>query len=218
VQFVLLVRHGQAAAPPGRLVGRTPGIRLSPEGLEQVEAAARRLRPLRLSAVYSSPLERCRETAEVIARGRGVDVRLEKGVVEVDFGSWQGRPYKTLGRTALWRTVQLVPSAATFPGGESIRQLQARAVEAIERLRQRHRRGTIAVVSHADVIKVIAAHYLGMHLDLYQRIVIPTASVTAFGFGAGFPRVLRLGDTGEYGDLVASKPQAAARQRGGLQA
>lgn len=200
---VLLIRHAQADAPHDRLAGRRSGVHLSERGREQAQALARRLEAVRLGAVYSSPLERCRETAEAVARGRRTAVRVDEGVGEVDFGRWQGRTYTSLRRTKLWGRVQHVPSQAVFPEGESVRALQGRGVEAVERIRAAHRRGVVAVVSHADTIKAITAHYLGLHLDLFQRLVVPTASVTAVGFGDEFPRVLRMGDTGSYDELVA---------------
>ena len=204
-RLVLLLRHGQADFDHGRLAGRTPGVHLSERGREEARALAERLRPVRLNAIYSSPLERCLQTAEAVADGRRLDVHVEEGVKEVDFGSWQGRPYKTLAKTSIWRQVQLVPSQASFPGGESVRDLQERCVDAVERIRTRHGKGIVAVASHADAIKVTAAHYLGMHLDLFQRIVIPTASVTAIAFGDGFPRILRLGDTGSFDEFAPPK-------------
>lgn len=156
-----------------------------------------------MAAVYSSPLERCRETAEAVVEGRRTKVRTAEGVGEVRFGRWEGRTYKSLRRTKLWGRVQRLPSQATFPDGESVRELQSRAVEAVEEIREKHRRGVVAVFSHADTIKTVAAHYLGLHLDFFQRIVIPAASVTVIGFGDEFPRVLRMGDTGSYEDLAA---------------
>lgn len=201
-RLVLLLRHGQADFDHGRLAGRTPGVHLSERGREEARALAQRLRPVRLSAIYSSPLERCVQTAEAVAEGRRLDVQIEEGVKEVDFGSWQGRPYKALSRTKVWRQVQLVPSQAAFPDGESVRDLQDRCVDAIERIRTHHGNGIVAVASHADAIKVMTAHYLGMHLDLFQRLVIPTASVTAIAFSDGFPRILRVGDTGSFEEFA----------------
>ena len=208
-QLVLLVRHASTDYRPDRLAAWTPGVHLSPDGREEAKALAERLAPLRLAALYSSPLERTRETAEAIAEHHPrLRVAVEDGLAEVRFGSWQGRPYKVLARTALWRKVQLVPSEATFPGGESVLELQRRGVDAVERIRAQHRRGTMVAVSHADTIKAIAAHYLGLHLDLFQRIVIAPASVTAIGFGDGFPRVLRLSDTGSYEEFAPKRGKA----------
>jgi probable phosphomutase (TIGR03848 family) len=195
---ILLIRHAEADYEPGRLYGWTPGVGLSPKGREQAKALAERLEPVRLAAMYSSPLDRCLETAEAIAAGRRVEVRRIEDLGEVRYGKWQGRTFRSLARTKLWRTVQLWPSRATFPEGETIRALQHRAVNAIEDIATSHRRGVVAVISHADVIKVIAAHYLGMPLDAFQRIVIEVASVTAIALGEGFPRVLRLSEVGSF--------------------
>lgn len=200
-QHVFLIRHGRAAYRPGRLYGWTPGVHLSSDGVEDAKRLAVRLEPVRFRAVYSSPLERCRETAEAVAAAQRLDVKVLEGLGEVQYGSWQGRSFRSLARTKLWRTVQLTPSQAVFPGGESIRQMQQRGIDAVEECGKRHRGGTIAIVSHADMIKAITAHYMGLHLDMFQRIVVTPASATVIAFGDGFPRVLRVSDTGEYEDF-----------------
>jgi probable phosphomutase (TIGR03848 family) len=207
--LVLLVRHGRAEYKPGRLYGWTPGVHLSSDGREEAKRLAERLEVVRLSAIYSSPLERCVETAEAVADGRRLDVRIEEKLGEVRYGSWQGRTFRSLAKTKLWRTVQLAPSQARFPGpeGESLLELQRRGVEAIEEIRHRHRKGAVAVFSHADMIKAMLAHYLGMHLDLFQRLNVETASVSAIAFFGGFPRVLRVGDTGNYEALSPPRPK-----------
>lgn len=205
MQTVLFVRHAQADVKPGRLSGWTPGVHLTEEGARQAKALAQRLAPIPLAAVYTSPLERCRETAEAIVDGRRIEPVVEEEIGEVRYGSWQGKNTKALVKTDLWRVVQLVPSQAVFPRGESLRELQRRSVDAVERIRVRHRRGVLVVVSHADTIKAMTAHYLGLHLDLFQRIVIANASVTAVAFAGGFPRLLRLSDTGSYEELVPPK-------------
>jgi probable phosphoglycerate mutase len=130
-------------------------------------------------------------------------------VGEVRYGDWTGRTLKELGREPLWKVVQASPSTARFPEGESLFEMQARAVLAIERLREAHPRQTVAVCSHADVIKALTCHYLGMHLDLFQRVVVSPASVTAFAFGPG-PYLVRLNDTGGNADLA---PPARGRRR-----
>lgn len=206
MQTILLIRHGLADYKPGHLYGWTPGVHLSAEGREQVKKLAERLEAVKLNALYSSPLERCCETAEAINIGRKLDVRIVEDLGEVRYGSWQGKAFKNLVKTPLWRTIQLVPSQATFPGGESLLELQRRGVHAIEEIRSTHKRGLIAVVSHADMIKAIVAHYLGMHLDLFQRLNVETASVTAMSFMGPFPRLLRIGDTGDYSGLQPPKP------------
>jgi probable phosphomutase (TIGR03848 family) len=203
--LVLLVRHGVADYKPGYLYGQIPGVRLSTAGRDQAKRVAERLSGVGFKSVYSSPLERCMQTAEIIAGLKGVEVRAVPELEEVRYGSWQGRSFKSLQRTKLWRTVQLLPSQARFPGGESIPELQLRAVSAVETIRRRHR-APVVVVSHADVIKAITAHYLGMHLDLIQRLEVGTASVTAISFFDSFPRVLRVGDTGDLSDLQPVRP------------
>ena len=212
-QIVLLVRHAQTDYAPDRLAGHTPGVGLSEKGRAQAVDLAARLRPVRLAALYTSPLDRCRLTAAAVAEGRKTEPVADDRLSEVRFGSWDGKRYATLRKTPLWRTVQLLPSQARFPKGESVAEMQARAVGAVEDLRARHRRGVVAVFSHADVIKAVTAHYLGMHLDLFQRLDVAPASVTAVAFGDVFPRVLRVGDTGDYTFLAprprASKPKGA---------
>lgn len=206
-QLVFLIRHASADYRPGKLYGWTPGVHLSAIGREEAKRLAERLEPVRLAAVYSSPLERCVETAEVVAEGRRHEVCVVEDLGEVRYGSWQGRTFRSLQRTKLWRTVQLTPSQAVFPKGESLLELQRRGVDAIEGVRRRHRRGVVAVVSHADMIKAIVAHYVGLHLDLFQRLVIEPASVTIIAFSDGFPRVLRLSDSGDYEAFAkASRP------------
>ena len=205
--LVFLIRHARADYRPGRLYGWTPGVHLAPDGVEDAKRLGERLEPVAFKAIYSSPLERCLETAEAVGAGRRLAIETLDGLGEVKYGSWQGKSFKTLARTRLWRTVQLHPSHATFPGGESLRAMQARGVEAIEDIRSRHARGAVAVVTHADLLKAVVAHYLGMHLDLFQRVVIAPASVTIFAFGDGFPRLLRLSDAGTYGEFRPPKPK-----------
>src|SRR4029450_5788049 len=154
--------------------------------------------------------ERCQETAAVVAEAKGLKVETLEDMGEVHYGDWTGRTLKELAREPLWKVVQTTPSAARFPEGESLFETQARAVLAVERLREAHPRQTVAVCSHADVIKALACHYLGMHLDLFQRVVVSPASVTAIAFGPA-PYLVRLNDVGGNADLV---PPRGARRRG----
>jgi probable phosphomutase (TIGR03848 family) len=195
---LVLLRHATTAATGKRLGGRKPGVHLDAPGRAQAQAAARRLRSLPVTAVYSSPLERTRETAAIVARSHGLRVRTERGMLEVDYGDWTDRSLAQLRRHPLWRTVQQTPSRVTFPGGESIRSAQQRSVEATERLAAAHGGETIVVVSHADVIKAVVAHHLGMGLDLFQRIVISPASSTTLLLSEGMtPALLCLNDTSD---------------------
>lgn len=200
---VLLIRHGRTDANASRvLAGRTAGIHLDDTGRSQAKELAARLARVPLAAVVSSPLERCRETADALVADRTQPtVTAEDRLVECGYGEWTGRPVGELSRTRLWRQVQAHPSSAIFPGGESLRAVQARAVDAVREhdVRVAESAGTRAVwaaVSHADVIKTIVADALGMHLDLFQRLVIDPGSVTTISFTELRPFVLRLNDTG----------------------
>jgi len=193
----LLVRHADNDwASAGRLAGWTPGVHLNAHGRLQAQTLAERLAVMQIAAVYSSPLERTIETAEAIAaRLPGVAVQSLAGVGEVRFGQWEGKPLSRLRRHPLWQDVQTHPSRITFPGGETFRQAQARAVDALESLAVRHPRQRIAVVSHSDVIKLTLAHFLGMHLDLFQRIEISPASLSVVYLAAGRPAIRCINDT-----------------------
>jgi probable phosphomutase (TIGR03848 family) len=211
MRVLLLVRHAVTEHTGARLSGWMPGLHLSEEGRRQAEGLAGRLEPVPVDVVYASPLERCQETAAVVAEAKGLKVVTLEDVGEVRYGDWTGRTLKELAKEPLWKVVQATPSAARFPGGESIFEMQARAVRAVEGLREAHPSQTVAVCSHADVIKVLVCHYLGMHLDLCQRVVVSPASVTAFAFAPG-PYLVRLNDTGGNADLAP--PKRARRRRG----
>jgi probable phosphomutase (TIGR03848 family) len=204
MRLLLLLRHAVTEHTGARLSGWMPGLHLSEAGREQAEALAGRLAPLPLDAIYASPLERCQETAAPLAEAKGLKVETLDDLGEVRYGDWTGRALKELAKEPLWKVVQATPSAARFPAGESLFEMQARAVLAIERLREAHPSQTVAVCSHADVIKAITCHYLGMHLDLFQRLAVSPASVTALAFGPA-PFLVRLNDTGGDGDLVPPK-------------
>lgn len=194
---VVLVRHATTATTGKRLGGWTPGVHLDEGGKNQAQAAADRLAEIPLAAVYASPLERTQETARILARSHGLPVRTRKAVGEVDYGEWTDLPLSQLRRRKLWKVIQHTPSRVTFPGGESIRGMQARAVEAVETLASEHANDTIAVVSHADVIKAIVAHFVGMPLDSFQRLVVAPASVSVLLLADGAaPALLRCNDTG----------------------
>lgn len=203
--LVLLVRHGQTPTTGTTLPGRAPGLHLAPIGIEQAERAAARIAELpTVDAVYASPLERARETAAPIGRSTGQKVRIERGLLEADFGEWTGRKLKELMKLPEWTTVQRAPSAFRFPGGESFAEMQHRIVSTIARLAERHQGGTVVCVSHADPIKAAVAHALGTHLDLFQRIVISTCSISAIAHTTAGPIVLSVNSTG--GSLAELRP------------
>jgi len=194
---ILLVRHGQTPTTGKVLPGRAKGLHLADEGRRQADIAAARIAELkRVDAVYSSPLERAKETAAPISKGRGLRTRIDRGLFECDFGDWTGAELKKLMKLPEWQTVQKAPSTFRFPNGESFTEMQTRMVSALDRLRGEHPGGTIVCVSHADTIKAAVAHALGTHIDLFQRIVISPASVTAITWGPGGPAVLTVNSTG----------------------
>jgi probable phosphomutase (TIGR03848 family) len=186
------VRHGLTSHTGHKLSGWLPGIHLSDEGREQAKALAERLEKVPFRAIYSSPIERTRETAEAIAERHNLDVEIVPELGEVHYGKWTNRSFKTLVRTKLWATLQRFPSAAHFPDGETLRAVQSRAVDEIEKLRAGHPKRVVCCVSHADVIKLVAAHYLGLHIDFFQRIAIAPASVTIIAVTDDGPRVIAL--------------------------
>jgi probable phosphomutase (TIGR03848 family) len=202
---VLLVRHGQTTTTGQILPGRASGLHLAVTGIAQAQRAADRLGALgKVAAVYASPLERTRETAAPVAKACGVRVKIERGLIECDFGDWTGKKLADLMKLPEWRQVQSAPSTFRFPHGESFTEMQARIDAALDRLVARHPGERIVVVSHADPIKAAVAQASGIHLDLFQRIVISPCSVTPLLLGAGSPVVLAVNSTGD--DLSALAP------------
>lgn len=194
---ILLVRHAPTPETGTRLTGRLPGHSLGPDGETAARVAAETLTPIKLKAVYASPLERTMETAEIIATPHGLTPIVEEGVLEMDFGEWTGRTLKSLRRTALWNTVQNVPSRMRFPGGETFAGAQNRAVEAVERVAADVGKATAVIVSHSDVIKLVMSYYLGQPLDSFQRMMISTTSITDLRLAPGHsPFIVSINGTG----------------------
>jgi probable phosphomutase (TIGR03848 family) len=188
---VVLVRHGQTPTTGDVLPGRAKGLHLADKGREQADAAAARIGKLEgVEAVYASPLERARETAAPIARALGLSVKVERGLLECDFGEWTGAKLKDLMKLPEWKTVQRYPSGFRFPDGESFTEMSTRITDTLARLRAKHLHTTIVCVSHADPIKAAVADALGTHLDLFQRIVISPCSMTTIVYGDTGPMVL----------------------------
>ena len=185
--LLLLIRHASTDWVGRGLAGRRPGVGLRDTGREEATALADRLSSLELVALYASPLERTMVTAEAIAAARPVVVEPLPGVLEVDFGLWTGQQLDALRQDPLWPVVQSSPSRLRFPGGESPLEVQARSVAAIETVLSRHPQGTVAVVAHADVIKILLATYAGAPLDAFQRFDVAPASVSAVQFQDGQP-------------------------------
>ncbi|GIK28580.1 MAG: MSMEG_4193 family putative phosphomutase [Chloroflexi bacterium] len=193
---ILLIRHAvNDYVKTGKLAGWTPGVHLNEDGVAQAKLLGERLAAVPLQAIYSSPLERAVETAEAVREHHAhLPLNVLEGVGEVQFGEWQGMSLNELRRRKLWDVVQRTPSRATFPGGESFPEAQFRAVRAIEGLVKAHPAQVVAVFSHSDVIKLIVAHYLGMHLDSFQRIEISTASISTVQLGHASPYVVGVND------------------------
>jgi probable phosphomutase (TIGR03848 family) len=214
VTTVLLLRHGRTTAnSTGTLAGWTAGIDLDEAGRAQARALGQRLRNIPVVEIVTSPLDRCRQTVDALIENRAaVPVSVDERLAECRYGDWTGRSIKELARQPLWKIVQNHPSAVVFPGpeGESLRAVQARAVDAVREtnLRLADVTGPEAVwaaVSHGDVIKAVVADALGLHLDLFQRLVIDPCSVTVIRYTPQRPFLLRLNDTGELSGLVSPR-------------
>ena len=192
----LLIRHAtNDSVKAGKLAGRAKGVRLNDEGRAQAVALGERLARAPLAQVYASPLERTMETAAEIARHhRQLQVVAHEAIGEVDYGDWQGKAIRDLQRRKMWDVVQEYPSRARFPDGETMRGVQTRIVDAIEALAQAHPGEMIALVFHADLIKMALAHYLGMHLDVFQRIVVSPASISTLQLGHSRPFIVGMND------------------------
>ena len=201
--LVLLIRHGQTPTTGKTLPGRAKGLHLAESGHGQARNVAERLAVLkRLDAIYASPLERARETAAPLAKARSLSVRIDRGLLECEFGEWTGAELKELMKKPEWATVQRYPSGFRFPGGESFAEMQTRMSSTVQRLAAAHVGGVIACVSHADPIKAAIADALGTHLDLFQRISISTCSVSAIAYGPSGPNVLCVNSVGDLSMLA----------------
>ncbi len=215
---LLLVRHGRTTANgAGVLAGWTEGVSLDDVGREQVTALAARLGPVPLTAVVTSPLQRCQETTDLILAGRDdVPRHVDQRVGEVRYGDWSGEKLSKLAKDPLWRVVQSHPSAMTFPGddGEAMRDMQARAVTAVREWNAKLGDDAVyAVVSHGDLIKAVLADALGMHLDQFQRLVADPASVSIVTYTQLRPFVVRANDGGGDLSFLAPKPKRTRRKK-----
>jgi probable phosphoglycerate mutase len=204
---LLLVRHAvNDFVKSGKLAGWTPGVHLNEEGKAQAAALGQRLAAVPIQQLYSSPLERTMETAEAIqSHHPQLTILEERGIGEVQYGDWQGQAVAALTQRKMWHVIQEYPSRARFPNGETLREVQMRAVNTLETLAERHPRQLIAVVSHADIIKMLLAHFLGMPLDSFQRIVIAPASISSLSLGYGRPYIATVNDTAHIQQLEQAR-------------
>ena len=211
---LLLIRHAvNDYVKTGKLAGRAAGVRLNEEGKAQAEALGARLASAPLAMIYASPMERTIETAQAIARHhQKLPLTARPEISEVDYGDWQGKSIDGLRRRKMWDVVQEYPSRAYFPAGETMRAAQARIVDAIESLAQRHPGQMIALVFHADLIKMALAHYLGMHLDVFKRIVISPASISTLHLSHSRPFIIGMNDIAHVLELERRRAAADAKQ------
>jgi len=208
---IYLARHGETAwTLSGQHTGLTD-LPLTERGERNARALGERLAGLPVAVVYASPIERTTQTAEAVAQHHGLTVQPLPGVIEADYGDWTGGQLSELAKTDLWKTVQRAPSRARFPGGESLAEMQTRMVSALEQVVARHPGELVVVVSHADPIKAAIAHYTGVHLDLFQRIVVSPASVTVFELSAHGAAMLKCNDTGTLDELLPPPPADSAQ-------
>jgi probable phosphomutase (TIGR03848 family) len=212
---ILLIRHAvNDFVKTGRLAGWTPGVHLNEEGQAQAAALGKRLADSTLDRLYVSPLERTMETAQAIQQHHPrLTLVQNEQIGEVRYGDWEGMEISKLTGRKMWQVVQQYPSRAEFPNGETMRGVQTRAVNAIEALVEAHPRETVVVVSHADLIKMVIAHYLGMHLDEFQRIVIAPASISSLSLGFGRPYVGTVNDVAHITQLERERKQAKEAEK-----
>lgn len=209
---ILLIRHAvNDYVKTGKLAGRTPGVHLNDDGKAQAEALGQRMATAPLKQIISSPLERTLETAQAVQKHHPhLEIQQNHEIGEVDYGDWQGAKIASLRSRKMWDVIQEYPTRAYFPNGEAMRNVQVRAINEIERLTAQFPRDMIAIFSHADLIKMVVAHYLGMHLDVFQRIVISPASITIIQLGHSRPFIVTVNDTAHVQELERDK----AKQNG----
>jgi probable phosphomutase (TIGR03848 family) len=216
---VILLRHGRSVSNTAHtLAGRTEGVELDEKGTHQAAELVGRLDGLPIRALVRSPLLRCRLTLEPLAAALGLDPLVDERLVEVDYGQWTGRKLGELVKEPLWSVVQQQPSAAVFPGGEGLAQVQARAVAAVRehdrRLATEHGGDTLWIAcTHGDVIKAVVADALGAHLDTFQRITADPASMSVIRYTPIRPFVVHVNHTGPQ--LAAALSTPTARESAG---
>lgn len=206
--LLLLIRHGENDyVKTSKLAGHLPGIHLNERGQKQAQALGEALKDIPIKSIYSSPLERAMETAAPIANARELEIVPEPDLMDTNIGSWQGKSIKVLRLTKLWSIVQNAPSRFRFPDGESFVESQARYVGALERIIKRHHKpqDIVAVVFHADPIKLAVAYFLGMPLDHFQRLSCDTGSLTALYFSESRANLIKLNQRPPFEFLTQHK-------------
>ncbi|MDQ7026954.1 MAG: MSMEG_4193 family putative phosphomutase [Anaerolineae bacterium] len=204
---ILLIRHAvNEYVKTGKLAGRIEGVHLNDDGQEQAEALGKRLADVPLRYIYVSRMERTMETARAIHQHHAnIPLEQHDGILEVDYGDWQDMKISELTKRKMWSVIQEYPTRAYFPNGETMRSVQNRVVDTIEALVEKHGNEMIALVFHADLIKMAVAHYLGVHLDNFQRIVISPASISTLILGHSRPYVANVNDTAHLQEVERRK-------------
>ncbi len=213
---VLLIRHGLTDyVTGGRCAGRTPGVSLNAAGQAQALAVAQRVKNLPIKAIYSSPMERTQETAQAIAAATGLPVQLRPGLLETDTGDWTGQTFSEIQaqNAAIWQAIQAHPKGTRIPGGETMDEIQARMAAAIDAICREHPDGMVAVVSHADPIKAAIAHYIGLDLNQFQKLVINPTSVSVIAVNEHGAALLVMNHNGDLSDLTSKQHQRPAVRR-----
>jgi probable phosphomutase (TIGR03848 family) len=202
----LFIRHAMCEPVGHAVAGRAPGVHLNEEGRIQAERLRDRLSAVAVSAIYSSPLERALETAGPIARGHGLSVLPAPGLIEIDFGHWTGRTLTDLDGVPEWKAFNSFRSGTRIPGGENMAEVLTRALSEVDRMARVHSApdALVAVVSHGDVLRALIAHFLGISLDLFQRLEVSPASVSVVALEDHGPRVLLLNSTAGWPSPVMS--------------
>ena len=189
-----LLRHGEHGLLGRVLAGRMPGVGMTERGRAEIAAAAERLAGEKIAALYSSPLQRTRETAEIVATRLGLPIGFRDDLLELDFGEWTGATFDSIRADPRWQAWSTQRSLAAIPGGESMRAVQQRVVAALLELNERHLHEIVVLVSHGDVIRAVLLFALGMPLDFYNRIEIGQGSISTITIGASGIRVVTLGE------------------------
>jgi probable phosphoglycerate mutase len=208
--LLLLIRHGENDfVKTGKLAGHTAGVHLNERGQKQAQVLGEALMQVPIKAIYSSPLERAMETAEPIATSHKLEVLQEPRLMDADVGKWTGKSLKILRNTNAWKVVQQSPSRFQFPDGESFMDLQTRIVNALEELIKKHNKpkDIIAVVFHADPIKLAISHFLGLPLDHFQRLSCDTGSVSALYVGEMGANLIKLNQRPPFDFFNEAKKQ-----------
>jgi len=206
--LLLLIRHGENDfVKTGKMAGRLPGVHLNEKGQKQAQALAEALGRVPLKAIFSSPLERALETARPIAKAHKLKIIREAGLMDTDIGKWQGRSWRGVRLTKAWRIVQNAPSRFRFPGGESFPDAQIRVANVLENLVQKYNKpqDIVAVVFHADPIKLAVSHFLGLSIDHFQRLGCDTGSLTAIYAGAAGANLIKLNHRPPFDFLPGKK-------------